>query len=244
MEIIVGRQGTNQKITILDRTVSRQHCKLTPQSDGTYLLENISANGTFVDGRSVVKTVVTKDTTIQLGPSYKVKVADIVVIEPNPIPSSGNSANVATPKPQSPQSPNPEPVPEFSVRTLQYIWDEYQRELDEIKEKQKSITLLRTSAPLFTMGSAALAGLAKSCDWDTSILTLSSILTFVGLILMVYAFIKSSKDDSEDRRKEALEKFQSHYVCPNPKCGHTHVQSPKILLQNKTCPYCRCKYIQ
>ena len=49
MEIIIGRKG-QQQITITDLSVSREHCKLTSNPDGTYTLENLSANGTFVNG--------------------------------------------------------------------------------------------------------------------------------------------------------------------------------------------------
>lgn len=221
MEIIVGKKGT-QKLPITDPMVSRNHCKLTEQPDGAFLLEDLgSANGTFVNGSSVIRTRVTRDTIIQLGPNLKVRVADLV----------GDQI------PQSPQLPKPEPVPEFSVKPLQYIWDEYQNELDEIRAKQKSINTWRMATPLFTMASGVLTAATggNPIGW---------ILMIIGLCITVYAFVKTSNDDSDERRKIALDKFQTHYICPNPKCGHTHAQSPKILLQNKTCPFCKCKYIE
>lgn len=221
MEIIVGKKGT-QKLPITDPMVSRNHCKLTEQPDGAFLLEDLgSANGTFVNGSSVIRTCVTRDTIIQLGPNLKVRVADLV----------GDQI------PQFPQPPKPEPVPEFSVKPLQYIWDEYQNELDEIRAKQKSINTWRMTTPLFTMASGVLTAATggNPIGW---------ILMIIGLCITVYAFVKTSNDDSDERRKIALDKFQTHYICPNPKCGHTHAQSPKILLQNKTCPFCKCKYIE
>ena len=41
MEIIVGRKG-QQKVPITDMAVSREHCKLTANPDGTFTLENLS----------------------------------------------------------------------------------------------------------------------------------------------------------------------------------------------------------
>ena len=235
MAVIVGKQG-DQRVSITDPHVSRKHCKLTEQPDGSYLLEDLgSSNGTFVDGNQILKTRVTLDTIIQLGPNYKNSVRVLVGYGPGGGGSGGTGG--------SGSGTNPEP-PEFSVLPLQYVWDEYQRELDEIKEKQKSINMLRSASPVFTMGSGALAGLAKYAEWGNAVFAATTVLTIAGLVLMVYAFIKSSRDDSDERRKQALDKFQSHYLCPNPKCGRSLAQSPKILLINKTCPYCKCKFTE
>ena len=54
MEVIVGKQG-NQRIPITDQYVSRKHCKLTSNGDGSYTIENLSQNGTFVNGRKILK---------------------------------------------------------------------------------------------------------------------------------------------------------------------------------------------
>lgn len=82
MEIIVGRKGT-QRALITDITVSREHCKLTSNGDGTYILENISTNGTFVNGTSVIRTVVTPETTLRLGTNFTITVRDLL-----PLPAS------------------------------------------------------------------------------------------------------------------------------------------------------------
>lgn len=88
MEIIVGKKG-NQKIAITDSRVSRNHCKLTEQADGSFILEDLnSTNGTFVNGSSVIKNKVNRDTIIQLGPELKIKVADLV--GPPKEPECGN----------------------------------------------------------------------------------------------------------------------------------------------------------
>ena len=71
MEIIVGRKG-QQRTPITDLSVSREHCKLTSNMNGTYTIENLSANGTYIDARSVIRSVVTPDTIIQLGATFKI----------------------------------------------------------------------------------------------------------------------------------------------------------------------------
>ena len=77
MDVLVGRSG-NQRLPITDKTVSREHCRLTPHGDGRYVLENISANGTFVEGKNVVRTVVTPDTRIRLGNHFHCLVGDLL----------------------------------------------------------------------------------------------------------------------------------------------------------------------
>ena len=77
MEIIVGRKG-QQHTPITDLSVSREHCKLTLHTDGTYILENLSINGTFVDGKNIIRSVVTKDTLIRLGSSFTVSVKELL----------------------------------------------------------------------------------------------------------------------------------------------------------------------
>lgn len=224
MEIIVGKKG-DQKVSITDQRVSKKHCKLTEQADGTFILEDLgSLNGTFVNGVSVIKTHVTRDTIIQLGPELKLKVADLVG-KPQVVPHAGGHQG-----PQTPLEP-----PTYSISRLQQVWDEYQNTLDEIRDKQKSINTWRMATPIFTMLSGVLTAVTGGSSFGWILLT-------IGLCITIYAFIRTNKDDSDERRKEALEKFQSNYYCPNPECGKALGPSPKILLQNKTCPYCHCKF--
>ena len=212
MEIIVGRQG-NQKVPITDATVSRQHCKLTEMADGTFMLENLSKNGTSVNGQSIIRTHVTRDTVLQLSPTFSIKVADLVGAQP------------------SAHEPS-----RYSIAPLQRAWDKYQNTLEEIRRKQKSIQNLRMIAPIFTMASGALSFAIPGAGIP---------LLVIGIGLTIYAFIKSNNDASDELRKQASEKFQEEYLCPNPKCQHTlPLQSPKLLLHNKSCPYCGCKFAE
>lgn len=225
MEYIIGKQG-NQSIPITDEYVSRKHCKLIPNGDGTYILENLSPNGTFINGRKIVKTKVSDDTIIQLGPNFKAKIADLIRVNK---PASTNGATGS--------------VKEYSIRPLKLVWEEYDRKITEIQQSQKSIGLLRSASPMFTMGSGAIAGLAKPMGWGDQIFIITIIMTIIGLILMIYGFWKGFKDNSIDERKEATKYLQEHYLCPNPECHHfVGMKDYTILKQDKFCPYCKCKY--
>jgi pSer/pThr/pTyr-binding forkhead associated (FHA) protein len=115
MEIIVGRKG-QQRAAITDLSVSREHCKLTSNADGTYLLENLSANGTYVDGRSVVRSVVTADTVIQLGATFKIIVKDLL-----PVTQQKTNPAVSQTPPVDPRQKEYE----LKFRQLKNVYDKY-----------------------------------------------------------------------------------------------------------------------
>lgn len=230
MEILIGKQG-NQRMPITDEYVSRKHCKLTSNGDGSYTLENLSQNGTFVQGHKIVKTKVFSNTIIQLGPNYKVKVADL-------IPSHGINTTYST------SSSNQQAI-EYSIKPLKKVWEKYDGKLTAIQQEQKTTALLRSASPMFTLGSGAIAGLARTMGWGDEIFGLTIILTIIGLILMIYSFWKGYKDNSIDERKEATKYLQDHYLCPNPECKHfVGMKDYNILRQDRNCPYCKCKYTE
>lgn len=225
MTIIVGRgrSKATQRIDITDPTVSREHCWLIANGDGTYTLQNKSSQGTFVGGRKVVKTQVMPNTIIKLSETTSVKVADLL-----PLPQTAQSA-----------------VPGYSLLPLKVVWEDYHNKQLEIKKKQRSIALFRSASPLFTLGSGSIATLAKTMGWGDTIFGLTIVMTIIGLFLMVYSFIKGYTDKSIEEMEKATEIFQSKYVCPNPKCRHFMGNNPyNIIRQNKCCPCCKCKFTE
>lgn len=225
MTIIVGRgrSKATQRIEINDPTVSREHCTLTDNADGTFTLQNKSPQGTFVDGRQVIKTRVTADTIIKLSETTSVRVADLLPLK----------------------QPQKQPAPEYSLLPLQDVWEEYHDKLLEIKSKQRTTGLLRSASPMFTLGSGAVATLAKSMGWADAIFGLTIVMTVIGLLLMVYSFVRGLNDKSIEETEKATEDFQRKYVCPNPDCRHfMGSQSYNLIRQNKNCPWCKCKYTE
>lgn len=238
MEIIVGRQG-NQRVQITDMSVSRKHCQITPLGNDKYRIKNLSAGGTYVNGNEIVETTVTADTYIRLGTSYTVKVKDLLPVAETP--RSNPSAGIVQPGNTNP----PTEVPEYSIRPLQDVWNRYHNKLLEIQDSQRSVGLLRSASPLFTLGSGSISMFSRSLGLGDSIMYITGALTFIGLIIMVYSFYKAYNDDSVEQRERATDEFQNKYVCPNPKCHRFMGNQPyNILRQNKTCPYCKCKFTE
>ena len=76
-EIIIGRKGT-QKTPISDPTVSREHCKVTDNGDGTFTIENLSQTGTKIDGRDIIRAKATLNSRIQLGQSFSAMLVELI----------------------------------------------------------------------------------------------------------------------------------------------------------------------
>jgi hypothetical protein len=63
----IGR-GLTSDVRIEEQRVSRSHAILVRHGHGTRLLDNRSANGTFVNGRPVIATNITDGDVIRIGP--------------------------------------------------------------------------------------------------------------------------------------------------------------------------------
>lgn len=245
MTIIVGRgrSKATQRIEITDPTVSREHCWLTDNGDGTYTLLNKSQQGTVVNGNRVMKTIVTPNTYITLSGTTTLKVADLLPLEaPSPAPRQAPSF-VPRQAPSSPQRPVQKPsTPTYSIAHLEAVWDDYHETLLDIQRRQRTTTLLRSASPMFTLGSGALAALANRMKCD-EVFWITAILAGIGIVLMIFSFFKGLIDNSIDEKEEATELFNSYYVCPNPKCHHfMGNQAYQIVSQHKNCPWCKCKF--
>lgn len=229
MTIIVGRgrSKATQRIEITDPTVSREHCWLTDNGDGTYTLLNKSQQGTVVNGNRVMKTIVTPNTYITLSGTTTLKVADLLPLE----------------APSSPPRPVQKPsTPTYSIAHLEAVWEDYHETLLDIQRRQRTTTLLRNASPMFTVGSGVIAGIANRMG-SQDVCVVTAILAGIGLILMFYSFFKGLSDNSIDEKEEATELFNSYYVCPNPKCHHfMGNQAYQIVSQHKNCPWCKCKF--
>ena len=80
---IVGRYG-RQRDEISDKTVSRQHCRVSLLDDGMVEIENLSqSNGTVINGEKIDKIRTSMDADLKMG-NYIVKVRDLFPPRKNP----------------------------------------------------------------------------------------------------------------------------------------------------------------
>ena len=224
MEIIIGKQGT-QKMPITEPTVSRKHCKVTINGDGTYTIENLSTTSfTKVDGQDIIKTKSTLDCEIQLGPVFKAKLKDLI----------GIPAGKPTDK-------------EFSISHLQKVWEDYHEGGLAIKDIQHKMSLYQRIPVFFTIGAGALTSVSWSLGWGGWVKILSICLTVTGFLLMIYFFKQASKFNPGRESDKLQQAFQNNYHCPNPECQRFLGNYSYTLMKNQnkmSCPYCKCKYTE
>lgn len=237
MEIIIGRKGT-QRTPITDTTVSREHCKLTINADGTYTLENLSINGTFVNGNSIIRTVVTPDTILRLGANFSVAVRDLLPLQAANIkPRQAQQQNPLQQFAKPAVDPNQERY-EMEFRKLKSVYEKYTEDKLAIQKEAGMTNFYRmlpmTLMAIVSLGAACIPGLGA----------LSPVIAVVGLGLLVFSLFKSYNGNRDNPEKlEALNKqFMIDYVCP--KCGNFLGFIPYENLENKsTCNFCKCKWV-
>ena len=230
MEIIIGRQG-NQKTPIKDPTVSRKHCKVTDNGDGTYTVENLSPLGTKVDGVDIIRTTVKPNSRIQLGQSFSATLVELIGV-PQPTPKS-QPTSADTQK----ASPRNTPVKEFSISHLKKVWDDFNDTNIEMANVQRRTNLVRTGLGIFTM-----------CAMPTIFLfgPIGYVLTGVGILGNIYSFAGMKNAETPEERQRRQDEFDDAWVCPNPECGRSLLAKnyKKLVRDYPACPHCKCKYVE
>lgn len=236
--IIVGRKG-EQPFAINDPKVSGKHLEVTKLGAGKYQIKDLSStNGTYVDGLRVISKVVDDSAKVMLGNSYPLNLSILFpeaasTFKPSPVTSqSTGMANPTKPQPK-----------EYSIRHLEKVWNQYEADVKELKNKQKELVSLRSLAPVFTMGSGTLTGVSHAAGWGNGIVILTAILSLIGLVITVYAFVKAKAFDLDEQMKPIKDRMIKQYVCPNPDCHHfLGMKEYQILRTDTKCPYCQSKY--
>lgn len=217
MEIIVGKQG-NQKITITDSTVSRKHCKLTEQSDGTFVLEDLgSTNGTYVNGQRIIKTIVSRSQTITLG-TLDVTIDSLV-------------------------GPKPKPEKDYTqeFKKLKSVYDNYHNELLRLEKSERLKNFYRSLPPTI---STAVFALTLLLDGNSAF-AIRAIMGVISVVFIIWATagaFKSNQKTPEERQK-LHKQFQIDYVCP--KCKRFLGDVPYENLKNMGAhDICKCVWVK
>lgn len=229
--LLIAIKGTSQITTLgqigsVPNSVSRckptegvAHCQIEIDLTGNMTLSNMKAqNVTYVNGAEIMSKRIDATSTITLG-------KDKYAIDLNAILNAAtNLISSIIP-------------PEYSIKYLKDVWDEYSGSLKKIRIRQKNIGLLASIPFSFTMLGGALIAFVPEIQ------SFAKVFTAVAAIVMLYGLYKRFTDKSIEEIEQLKEKFQDKYVCPNPKCHHyLGEQTYKILKQNKNCPYCKCHW--
>lgn len=238
MEVVVGKQG-NQKVAITDPKVSRRHCKLTEQPDGSFLLEDLgSTNGTFVGGSSIIKTRVSRDTVIQLGPELKFKVSDLVGTKASSSSSEGNPRVVgAATSGTAPKEPEKDYTAAFN--RLQAVYERYSMDKVALQKEERKKNQLK-SLPMFVVGIISLLLMSVPALQPFRVVVVIIATAFAGWGAKV-AF--GTSVEFPEKMEALTRQFKIDYVCP--KCGNFLGDIPFENLRNrKICGICKCKWVK
>ena len=224
MEIIIGRDQQTRKLCIIKdgnsrlygesnsvpMDVSRHHISLQPTGQDKWQIKNLNErNVTYVNGIAIESKTISESDKIELGNSHYLlqwKALD-------------------------------EPIEEvIDISSLKKIWDDYQQEDTEIRNRQKNNGLL-ASVPLgFSMLGGIIAGVAPE------IREVALFFTGIAFLLFLYGLYRRSQDNSTIELKKLQEDFDQKWVCPKCNRPLTCFRSYTILSQNDACPYCKTKF--
>ena len=242
IEIVIGRDGNTSQLKIsigqqsksfgaqgsVPQTVSRQHCSIIVNDNGTFTLKNLKLqNVTFVNGQQVDTKIIKENDTIELGPNkYLV---------------SWNTL----------KSVIPAKAEVVSIEPLKKIWDRYQLENEkvEIRKQQLAIkkqkqNLLRGLTGIFIPLAIVLSVFAGGRDNPLFIL-LYSLPGIITLMMTISQYNSIKEDESSiitdrEQKKERDLRFRRDYSCP--KCGKYLSMPYDVLERYDSCPYCKVKF--
>ena len=226
MEIIIGRNATTSQLQItvggqsktfgaagsVPQTVSRQHCNMTMNADGTYKITNLKPqNVTFVNGVEVMAKAVKEGDRIELGPSkFLVSWEWIKSFVPTVV----------------------------DFRPLKQVWEEYDEHKLDQQIADRKFNSLRGVTGLITMGAIALSIIFPEFRETPLYIGVYVLAILISAGFTYKAYQDSSKGPM--KQKKLTEDFQQTYVCPH--CHHfLGFQSFTVLMQNDACPYCKAK---
>lgn len=238
MEIIIGRQGT-QKIPITNPTVSRKHCKVIDNGDGTYIIENLSPSGTKVDGVEIIRATAKPNSRIQLGQNFSSTLVELIGV-PQAASKPQTQSTSAKPVAQGTSSTRTQPeVKTFNISHLRRVWEDYNNASIEIADKKRKIGLVRGGGMLFAMGGGLVVAL-------TSLSVLGTVFSGIGFATMAYSFIGMKNDETAAEKQERRDAFELKWICPNPECKRPlPLKSYRVFIQTvKECPCCKCKFVE
>lgn len=218
------------------------HAKITVDQNGDMVLTNMkSQNVTFVNGSEIASKHISSVNSVELGKD-RFGINLPLVIE--------TAKKIAEFSPAPQPQPEPQPVKKFNISHLENVWNDFHDKGLEIKKRQKAQGVNASLPMFFTMGGGAITFVLSFIlgeQYKKEIQILAGILVVIGLILLIYFFIKRKNDTSIEEIEKIAEDFQDRFVCPNPECNKfLGTMSYKLMKRQYSmhCPYCKCEFVE
>lgn len=211
-EYFIGLEGS------VPKTVSRQHCKIVVNTDGSMALINLKpTNITFINGFEAIQKNIIQSDRIELGGErYKLDLKAVLNAVSSEIPKS------------------------YDISHLKAIWEKYQEDKLNVQIKQSRSAAVQSVTGLLSMSSIA-------CGFIPGIPDVVRILLYgAAIILAAVFFVYRIRNAGENvlKIKELDDQFHKDYVCPNPDCRRFlgNVPYEDLVKQTKSCFVCKAVY--
>ena len=233
IELIIGRESgvENPRLAVtqngqtqyfgtpgsVPKDVSRKHCCIQVGEGGKMVVEDLTENNfIYVNGADCKrKGDVSLTDTIELGPSkYRLDLDTILKT------ISSKQA--------------------FSIKHLEAVYDEYQKEKFDMQVKQGKLNALSALPGVLSMISIGAAVFLQNQNIRTWAIILAAVF---ALVFAIIRYRNATVVPLKTKRMD--DAFREKYVCPNPLCGRFLGATPyKELVKNRSCPYCRSKFTE
>ncbi len=223
--IIIGRDAASSALNInvdnnaqvvgapgsVPKSVSRQHCQLTINGDGTMHIKNINPqNVTYVNGVAVVSKTVTRGDRVELGAERYLLSWDLI--------------EKAKPK-------------EADIRPLKEVWNNYNVETKAVTQSTQRFQVVRGIVPVFTM-SAVLIGYISG-GRGMAFYIIYGLVIALTIFFSLKAWKDIAKND--ERREEIRNRFTHDYCCPECGYFFGFTDYGILTRNMDICPKCKSK---
>lgn len=237
--VSVGQEGiVPHSVSRALPTQQKAHVSIVIDNSGDLTLKNLkSENITLVNGSPIISKRISISDKIELGADHFIIPLELVL----------NSLSMKFSNTVSSQIHQKKEIRTYKISHLKRVWDNYHEGDLEIADKQHKIGLQQRIPIFFTIGAGALTSVAWSLGWGEWIKIVSICLTAIGIFLMAYFFMQSSKFNPRRETDKLREDFQSKYICPNPECKRFLGNYSYTMMKNQykmECPYCKSKFTE
>ena len=220
-EILIGRD-VGKSDYLIDKqytSVGRRHARIMRKSDGIYIEDMDSANGTFVNGKPVNLKKIKVSDKIMLGGinNYELKLENVLKL-----------------------LPIPEQEFQSKFMLLKQVYEEFQTENDLLQIKGQEDMMTKRMLPTMLLGvftGILTAFIGNAAGVKVCIAVIGGMLTIAVFLIATKMASKSNKKTKE-KLTVLHENFELDYVCPA--CGVSfRGRSWEFLKRAGKCPSCQ-----
>ena len=228
MDIIIGRDGATSRLSIttgqntsvvgdpqsVPLSVSRKHCTITINNDGTMRIKNINPqNVTFVNGSKVMSIAINRGDRIELGQArYLLDWKDI---------------DAGLPK-------------VADIRPLRKVWETYNNDTKAVTQSTQRFQVIRGFLPVLTMA-AVLIGYISGGRGGTFYI-LYGLVLLLTIFFSQKAWKDIGNND--EQRERIKDQFTHDYCCPECGYFFGFTDYSILTRNLDNCPRCKTKLLK